>query len=71
MNFKKIAATTIMAVAVPILFDACVNPYADRGPVKSWCYGAGTLAAFMIIGWASKESMFHVEPKDSPPQLDM
>lgn len=64
MNLKKIAATTIVAAGFPVLVDVAVNPYADRGIIKSWFYGAGILAGVMTMEWASKESMFHVKPKD-------
>jgi hypothetical protein len=61
MNLKKIAATTIVAAGFPVLVDVAADPYADRGIIKSWFYGAGILAGAMIIDWASRESMFHVE----------
>lgn len=52
MNAKKIAAGAVLAVALPVVVDVAADPYADRGPVRSWCRGAVTLAAAVIMRWA-------------------
>lgn len=52
MNAQKIAAGAVLAVALPIVVDIAADPYADRGPARSWCRGAVTLAAAVIMRWA-------------------
>lgn len=52
MNAQKIAAGAVLAATLPIAVDVAADPYADRGPLRSWCRGAVTLAAAVIMRWA-------------------
>ena len=52
MKVKKLAAGAIVGAVLPIMTDVATEPYADRGPLQSWLWGAGKLAALGVIGWA-------------------
>lgn len=55
MSPRKLAAGLIAAAVLPVMVDAAVDPFADRGMVESWWYGAGPLALAVVLGWALGE----------------
>jgi hypothetical protein len=55
MNAKKTAAAAVLIVTLPVVVDVAADPYADRGLLRSWWYGARALAGALAVKWAADQ----------------
>lgn len=55
MRVRKAVAAAVLGAALPLMVDAATEPWADRGPVRSWLAGACKLGAVFAVSWAADE----------------
>jgi hypothetical protein len=55
MTARKAVAAAVLGAALPLIIDAWTEPFADRGPVRSWLAGSCKIAAVVAVNWAIYE----------------
>lgn len=54
-KLAKPAAAAVLVITMPILVDIASEPYADRGPVRSWLTGVGKIAVALVLFWSADQ----------------